>query len=682
MPEIGEGFTVFGEVEQTEPTAPDIISTTVGGPAPATEALPPASVSAEQSDPSLLPRKPVSLEGRERGAATESQLVAPMPGVITICEKSIGEEVSKGDVVLILEAMKMEIQITAPVSGKVAAILCRAGEKVERGAVLGVIGESVYAEFRSAGKQEAQTAIAAHKIKTGAVDEKLRDLRERERKTKEMGGAAALAAQHGRGKLSARERIDLLFDPGTFRETDMFIQHRGTRFGIDKADIPADAVITGFGKINGRPAAAFSQDFTSRAGSLGEMHAKKICKVMDMALKSGIPFIGLNDSGGARIQEGVDSLAGFGQIFYRNSMCSGVIPQISAIMGPTAGGAVYSPAMTDWVFMVKNTSYMFITGPDVVRTVIGEEISQEELGGAMAHNAKSGVAQFAAEDDRDCLEQIRKLLSFLPSNNTEHPPRVDTGDGPDRLAPELDTIIPDSPAASYDVQKVIRSIVDNGDFFEPHAYYARNIVVGFGRLNGHTVGIIANQPNWLAGCLDVDSSDKATRFIRFCDCFNIPMLTIADVPGYLPGSEQEWNGIIRHGAKLLWSYAEATVPKMTLITRKNYGGAYIAMCSRHLGADITLAWPTAEIAVMGAEGAANIIFRREIQQAPDPIAKRQEVIDNYRKELYNPYIAASRGYIDAVIAPSETRMRLIEILETLCNKRELRPHRKHGNIPL
>lgn len=524
--------------------------------------------------------------------------------------------------------------------------------------------------------------IAAYKVKTGAVAEKLRDLRERESKVKELGGAAAVTSQHEKGKLTARERIDLLFDPGTFQETDMFVQHRGTLFGIESLNIPADGVITGFGKINGRAIAAFSQDFTSRAGSLGEMHAKKICKVMDMALKAGIPFVGLNDSGGARIQEGVDSLSGFGQIFYRNSLCSGVIPQISAIMGPTAGGAVYSPAMTDWIFMVKNTSYMFITGPDVIREVIGEEISQEELGGAMAHNAKSGVAQFVAEDDRDCIEQIRRLLSFLPSNHREHPPRIETGDSPNRLVPELDEIIPDSPAAAYDVKVLIKAIVDQGDFFEPHAYYAENIVVGFGRLNGHTIGIIANQPNCLAGCLDVDSSDKATRFIRFCDCFNIPMLTIADVPGYLPGSDQEWSGIIRHGAKLLWSYSEATVPKMTLITRKNYGGAYIAMCSRHLGADFVAAWPTAEIAVMGAEGAANIIFRREIQKAQDPKAKRQEVISNYRSALYNPYVAASRGYIDAVIAPSETRYRLIEILEALGDKRELRPQRKHGNIPL
>ena len=610
------------------------------------------------------------------------QLLAPLPGVILMCEKNLGEEVQKGDVVLILEAMKMEILITAPGPGTVISILCKEGEKVKKGAVLALISQNGLVKPSVPAERDPNKSVPAYKIKTGAVAERLRELQERERQILQMGGAKAVAAQHERGKLTARERLDILFDPGTFRETDMFVKHRGTMFGIDKVEIPADGVITGYGKINGRPAAAFAQDFTSRAGSLGEMHAKKICKVMDMALTSGIPFIGLNDSGGARIQEGVDSLAGFGEIFYRNSLSSGVIPQISAIMGPNAGGAVYSPAMTDWIFMVKKTSYMFITGPEVIKAVIGEEISQEELGGAMAHNAKSGVAQFAAEDDRDCLEQVRRLLSFLPSNHTEHPPRVETGDSPDRLAPELESILPDSPAASYDVKDVIRSIVDNGDFLEPHAYYAQNIVVGFGRLNGRTLGVIANQPNVLAGCLDVDSSDKAARFIRFCDCFNIPMLTIADVPGYLPGSEQEWHGVIRHGAKLLWCYSEATVPKMTLIIRKNYGGAYIAMSSRHLGSDITLAWPTAEIAVIGAEGASNIIFRREIQEAPDPEARRKELIENYRKELYNPYFAASRGYIDAVIPPSETRIRLIEILETLCNKKELRPNRKHGNIPL
>ncbi len=526
-------------------------------------------------------------------------------------------------------------------------------------------------------------ATAVSKAKLGAVAEKLQELRERSDQVKQMGGALAVAAQHDRGKLTARERLDLLFDPGTFRETDMFMKHRGTMFGIEKVDIAADGVITGFGKVDGRPVAAFAQDFTARAGSLGEMHAKKICKVMDMALKAGIPFIGINDSGGARIQEGVDSLSGFGDIFYRNSVSSGIIPQISAIMGPCAGGAVYSPAMADWVFMVKNTSYMFITGPDVIRAVTGEDVSQEELGGAMTHNSKSGVAHFAAEDDRDCIEQIRKMLSFLPSNNREIAPRVETGDSSNRIDPALDA---DHAGQSQDDSTICSKssgrswITAISSRFKPH--FAQNMIVGLGRLNGHSIGIIANQPMYLAGCLDVNASDKATRFIRFCDCFNIPLLTIADVPGYLPGTDQEWSGVIRHGAKLLWCYSEATVPKMTLITRKNYGGAYIAMCSRHLGADMTLAWPTAEIAVMGAEGAANVIFRRDIQEAADPNAKRQEIIDNYRKAFYNPYVAASRGYIDAVIMPRETRMRLIEILETLSNKRETRPHRKHGNIPL
>ncbi len=518
--------------------------------------------------------------------------------------------------------------------------------------------------------------------KMGPVAEKLQDLQERNHKIKQMGGAKAVAAQQQRGKLTARERLDLLFDPNTFRETDMFMKHRGTMFDIDKVDIPADGVITGFGRINGRPVAAFAQDFTARGGSLGEMHAKKICKVMDMALKAGIPFIGINDSGGARIQEGVDSLCGFGEIFFRNSQSSGVIPQISAIMGPCAGGAVYSPAMADWVFMVKNTSCMFITGPDVIRAVTGEVVTQEQLGGAMTHNSKSGVAHFAAEDDRDCLNQIRRLLTFLPSNHRETAPIVQTGDSADRIEPALDTFMPDNPRAVYDMQVLIRSIADNGDFLEVHEHFAQNILVGFARMNGRTVGIIANQPMYLAGCLDVNASDKATRFIRFCDCFNIPLVTIADVPGYLPGTDQEWSGVIRHGAKLLWCYSEATVPKVTLITRKNYGGAYIAMCSRHLGSDMTLAWPTAEIAVMGAEGAANVIFRKEISEAPNPEAKRQELIDNYRQQLYNPYIAASRGYVDAVIAPRETRTRIIEVLETLSNKQEIRPQRRHGNIPV
>jgi acetyl-CoA carboxylase carboxyltransferase component len=516
----------------------------------------------------------------------------------------------------------------------------------------------------------------------GLVADKIKELRDREDRLKEMGGPQAVAKQHERGKLTARERLDHLFDPGTFRETDIFMQHRGTWFGLDKMEIPADGVITGFGRVNGRPVCAFSQDFTARAGTLGEMHSRKICKVLDMAMKAGIPVVGFNDSGGARIQEGVDSLSAYGQIFYRNAIASGVVPQISAIMGPCAGGAVYSPAMTDFVFMVKNTSHMFITGPDVIKAVLGEVITFEDLGGALAHSTKSGVAHFACESDAHAIERVKVLLSFLPSNNMEVPPRVDTGDSPERYDPALDSIIPDSPAAFYDMKEVIRSIVDNGDFFEVHELYAQNMLVGLGRLAGRTIGIIANQPKVLAGCLDVDSSDKATRFIRFCDCFNIPLLTIADVPGYLPGSQQEWSGIIRHGAKLLWCYSEATVPKITLITRKDYGGSYLAMCSRDLGCDLALAWPTAEIAVMGAEGAANIIFRKDIQAAEDKEAKRQEKIEEYRKLLYNPYIAASRGYIDAVIVPSETRPRLIEALEVLCTKREALPPKKHGNIPM
>jgi methylmalonyl-CoA decarboxylase subunit alpha len=515
----------------------------------------------------------------------------------------------------------------------------------------------------------------------GIVQDKIKDLKQREEKIRQMGGEKAVAKQHGDGKLTARERLDLLFDPGTFRELDMFVNHRCVNFGMEKVEIPSDGVITGHGLINGRPVFAFAQDFTSRAGSLGEMHAKKICKVMDLALKAGAPFVGINDSGGARIQEGVDALSGYGQIFYRNSISSGVIPQISAIMGTTAGGAVYSPAMTDFIFMVKKTSFMFITGPQVIKSVTGEEITFEELGGAMTHNEKSGVAHFACENDQDAIDQIKKLLSYLPSNNMEDPPVIDTGDDPRRQDPELDSIIPDNPNQFYDMKNVIRSIVDNGEFFEPHQYFATNIIVCFARLNGRTIGIIANQPASLAGCLDIDASDKATRFIRFCDAFNIPLLTIADVPGYLPGSNQEWGGIIRHGAKLLWCYSEATVPKLLLVTRKDYGGSYLAMCSRDLGADMAFAWPMAEIAVMGAEGAANVIHRKEIQDAEDKAAKRKEKIQEYKDLFSNPYCAAARGYIDAVIVPHETRPRLIEALEIMCTKRETRPPKKHGNIP-
>ena len=514
------------------------------------------------------------------------------------------------------------------------------------------------------------------------VQDKIKDLEQREAKIREMGGPDAVAKHKEKGKLSARERMAALFDAGTFREIDMFVQHRCVNFGMEPVQIPSDGVVTGHGLVEGRPVFAFAQDFTSRAGSLGEMHAKKICKVMDLALKAGVPFVGLNDSGGARIQEGVDALSGYGQIFYRNSLASGTIPQISAIMGPTAGGAVYSPAMTDFIFMVKNTSYMFITGPEVIKSVTGEEITFEDLGGAMTHNEKSGVAHFACESDADALNQIRRLLSYLPSNNMEDPPQVATGDDPRRIDPALDTIVPDSPNQSYDMKDVIRSIVDGGEFFEPHEHYAQNIVVALARLNGRSVGIIANQPRVMAGCLDINASDKATRFIRFCDAFNIPLLTIADVPGYLPGSNQEWGGIIRHGAKLLWCYSEATVPKLLLVTRKDYGGSYLAMCSKDLGADMAFAWPTAEIAVMGAAGAANIIHRKEIKTATDPAAKRQEKIAEYEALFSNPYCAAARGYIDAVIVPRETRPRLIEALEIMCAKRELRPPKKHGNIPM
>lgn len=515
-----------------------------------------------------------------------------------------------------------------------------------------------------------------------STSERIAELKEREKKVKGMGGAKALEKRKDQGKLNARERLEYLFDPGTFRELDMFVTHRCTNFGMQDVEIPADGVVTGHGRVDGRIVFAYAQDFTARAGSLGEMQAKKICKVMDMALKAGAPVIGMNDSGGARIQEGIDALSGYGEIFFRNSAASGVIPQISAIMGPTAGGAVYSPAMTDFVFMVKEKSYMFITGPNVIKAVTGEEITFEDLGGAMTHNEKSGVAQFACESDEDAIDQIKKLLSYIPSNNMEDPPFVPPTDSPNRMDEALNTLIPDNPNRAYDIKDVIASIVDDGEYFEPHQYFAKNIVVCFARLNGRSIGIIANQPNFLAGCLDIDASDKATRFIRFCDAFNIPMLTIADVPGYLPGSNQEWGGIIRHGAKLLWCYSEATVPKLLLVTRKDYGGSYIAMCSRHLGADMAFAWPTSEIAVMGAEGAANIIHAREIKNADDPTAKRQEKIDEYNAQFSNPYCAAARGYVDAVIQPSETRSRLIDALEAMATKREARPAKKHGNIPV
>ncbi|MBT3755654.1 MAG: methylmalonyl-CoA carboxyltransferase [Candidatus Cloacimonetes bacterium] len=516
------------------------------------------------------------------------------------------------------------------------------------------------------------------------VSEKLENLKKREAKIKEMGGKSRIEKQHAKGKLTARKRLDHFFDEGTFREIDMFVKHRSTNFGMQTVEIPSDGVITGHGKVNGRPIFAYSQDFTSRGGSLGEKHAAKITKVMDLAMKAGVPIVGINDSGGARVEEGLDALKGYGDIFFRNSRASGVIPQISIIMGPCAGGAVYSPAMTDFIFMVDKKSYMFITGPSVIETVTGEKTTFEDLGGAMTHNSKSGVAHFACEDDEDALYQVKVLLSYLPDNNMDDPPIFSNGDDPNRLCPELDTIIPDSTKAGYDMKAVIQSIVDNGEFFEPHEYYAQNALIGFSRLNGRPVGIIANQPMFLAGCLDINASDKISRFIRFCDAFNFPIITFVDVPGYLPGTDQEWGGVIRHGAKLLWSYSEATVPKLTVTTRKSYGGAYIAMSSIHLGADMLFAWPTAEQAVMGAQGAVNIVasYRKQLKEATDPEAKRQELINEYETAFNTPYIAAERGYIDAIIQPSETRIRLIDALEVMVTKKEALPPKKHGNIPV
>lgn len=519
-------------------------------------------------------------------------------------------------------------------------------------------------------------------MRVESVSERLKNLEKRREKEMAMGGADRVAKQHESGKLTARERLDLLFDPGTFRETDMFVRHRCTLFGMQDSFIPGEGVITGYGMVNGRTVCAFAQDFTSTGGTLGEMHAKKITKVMDLAMKIGCPLVGLNDSGGARIQEGVDALSGYGDIFFRNACASGVIPQISAIMGPSAGGAVYSPAMTDWIFMVKKSSYMFITGPAVIKEVTGEEITQEELGGAMTHSTKSGVCHFACDSDAEAMEKIKELLSYLPQNNMEDPPFVQTGDDPNRTSPELDTLIPDNPQQVYDMRKVIKAIVDSGTILEPHFYYAKNLIICFARLNGRAVGIIANQPMHLAGCLDVDASDKLTRFVRFCDAFNIPMLTIADVPGYLPGTNQEWMGIIRHGAKILWCYSEATVPKVTLITRKDYGGSYLAMCSKALGADMTFAWPTAEIAVMGAQGAIPILYGKEIAKAKDPAAVKQEKLKEYQEALLNPYIAAARGLVDEVIMPHDSRARIIGAFEMLATKREVRPPKKHGNIPV
>lgn len=516
------------------------------------------------------------------------------------------------------------------------------------------------------------------------VSKKIEDLKKREAKIKEMGGKARIEKQNKKGKLTARKRLELLFDPGTFREIDMFVKHRSTNFNMQEKNIPSDGVVTGHGKVNGRPIFAYSQDFTSRGGSLGEKHAAKITKVMDLAMKAGVPIVGINDSGGARVEEGIDSLKGYGDIFFRNSRASGVIPQISIIMGPCAGGAVYSPAMTDFIFMVDKKSYMFITGPSVIETVTGEKTTFEDLGGAMTHNSKSGNAHFACESDEDAIQQVKLLLSFLPNNNMEDPPKYTANNDHTRSCPKLDSIIPDDPKAGYDMKEVIKEIVDEGEFFEPHEYYAQNALIGFSRLDGRPVGIIANQPMHLAGCLDINASDKISRYIRFCDAFNFPIITFVDVPGYLPGTDQEWGGVIRHGAKLLWSYSEATVPKFTVTTRKSYGGAYIAMSSIHLGADMLFAWPSAELAVMGAKGAVNIVgtYRKQIKAAKDPDKKRKQLVKEYEDAFNTPYVAAERGYIDAVIQPSETRKILIDSLNTMITKKDVLPPKKHGNIPV
>jgi len=515
-----------------------------------------------------------------------------------------------------------------------------------------------------------------------ALDPKVEKLRQLREKARLGGGLERIEKQHAKGKLTARERLDLLLDEGSFRELDMFVTHRATEFGLAERKFLGDGVVTGYGTVHGRLVYVFSQDFTVFGGSLGEAHAAKICKVMDLAMKNGAPIIGINDSGGARIQEGVAALGGYADIFLRNTLASGVIPQISAIMGPCAGGAVYSPALTDFIIMVEGTSHMFITGPEVIKAVTREEVSFEELGGAMTHNVKSGVAHFAAEDEEEAIRLIKRLLSFLPQNNMEDPPFVPTSDPADRMDEALDAIVPDSPTKPYDMKEVIRRVVDEGDFLEVHAHYAQNIVVGFARLGGHSVGIVANQPRVLAGVLDIDASDKAARFVRFCDCFNIPLVTFVDVPGYLPGVAQEHGGIIRHGAKLIYAYCEATVPKITIVTRKAYGGAYCVMSSKHIRGDINYAWPSAEIAVMGPEGAVNIIFRREIAAAEDPEAERQRLVREYREKFTHPYVAASLGYIDEVIEPHETRPRLIAALEMLRNKRDSNPPKKHGNMPL
>ncbi len=513
------------------------------------------------------------------------------------------------------------------------------------------------------------------------MKERVKELADKGSKSREGGGRNRIEQQHTHGKLTARERIDSLVDTGSFVEIDRFVTHQTTDFGMAEKKILGDGVVTGYATIGGRQVYLFSHDFTVFGGSLGEMFARKVCKIMDMALKTGVPVIGLNDSGGARIQEGVVSLGGYAEIFFRNVICSGVIPQISAIMGPCAGGAVYSPAMTDFTLMVDKTSYMFITGPDVIKTVLNQDVSFEDLGGAKLHNSKSGVAHFFAQDEQECLDQIRKLLSYIPSNNMEDPPAANSRP-PLGKSDELNNILPANPDHPYDMKEILVRILDGGELFETQPLYAPNIITGFARLNGHSIGVVANQPKFYAGTIDINSSVKAARFIRFCDAFNIPILTLEDVPGFLPGIDQEHDGIIRHGSKLLYAYCEATIPKLTVIIRKAYGGAYDVLGSKHIRADANLAWPSAEIAVMGPEGAINVIFRNEIAESKDPDKTRQQLVRDYKDKFANPYIAAERGYLDDVIEPKETRTVLVKYLEAVKTKREARPPRKHGNIPL
>ena len=514
------------------------------------------------------------------------------------------------------------------------------------------------------------------------TDQKLERLARLREQSRQGGGQKRIQQQHDKGKLTARERIDLLLDQGTFVEMDPFVTHRATDFGMADRVVPSDAVVTGYGKVDGRQVFLYAQDFTVFGGSLSEVVGQKICKIMDMAMKTGSPVVGLNDSGGARIQEGVLSLYAYGEIFLRNTLASGVVPQLSVILGPSAGGAVYSPAITDFVFMVQGISQMYITGPDVILAVTGEDVTHEELGGALPHSTRSGVAHFVSDTEDECFGQVRRLLGFLPSNNMEDPPSVQPLDDPGRMDESLFDIVPAEPQKAYDIRDIVTRVVDGGEFMEVHQRFAPNIVVGFARLAGRTVGIVGNQPAYLAGVLDINASTKASRFVRFCDCFNVPIITFVDVPGFMPGTDQEYGGIIKHGAKLLYAYAEATVPKLSVMTRKAYGGAYIVMGSKHLRGDINLAWPSAEIAVMGPEGAVNIVFREELAKAADAEEERARLVEEFREKFASPYLAASRGYLDDVIEPPETRPRLIRALEMLQNKRDTLPPKKHGNIPL